>query len=152
MAMLLDINQFNKALSTWMESDIIPQYDGLKRIAATVVGAMVTRNSTKMFEQNKHLLATFDIVTPEGWINGDELIAVLHSIFEHQEKLPLGGLIYSEADLERLHEIMKQYAISESMSNGNNNGNSNNGNSLNGNTNNGYSALNNRVMNIASKK
>lgn len=140
MSTLLDINQFNKALTTWIESDILPQYDGLKRIAATVVGAMITRNSTKMFEQNKHLLASFDIVTPDGWINGDEVIAVLHSIFEHQEKLPLGGLVYSESDLNRLHEIMKQYAISEvsEVSNGNNNGN-NNGNS------NTYN-LNNRLL------
>lgn len=125
--MLLGIEQFNKALSTWIDSDIIPQYDGVKRIAATIVGAMVLRNSAKMFEQNKHLLSTFDIVTPEGWINGDEVITILNSIFEHQEKLPLGGLIYSKKDLERLHEIMKQFAISDAdTTQENNNGTVNN--------------------------
>lgn len=109
MSVLLDVDRACLAISTWLDKEVCPQLDGLRRFGASMLSTMVSRHGANFVQGYAPHLKMLGLMTDEDKLNWDEIKLLLENTFEREPKFHYAGLAFTKDDVQKLGEVMKSF-------------------------------------------
>lgn len=98
------------ALGQFLEQELVPQADGLRKVMLYMAMPVVASKSAEMVEQYKPAIKALGAWTDDGMIDLDVLYPRLKDAVHKAGKVPVMGIIFDESDVDKLQAIAQQYA------------------------------------------
>lgn len=98
------------ALGQYLEQELAPKADGLRKVMLYMAIPVLGTQTQQLFEQYKPAIKALGAMTEDGMIDLDVLYPRLKDAVHRAGKVPVMGVIFDEADVDKLHAIAKQLA------------------------------------------
>lgn len=112
---MITLEQAQRGLTKYIDNDILPHINGLKKIGVGMYAALAIENLKNAYQQNKDnpvisMIAVFD---ENDMIDIDKVYDVVYPMFANGEKYTLGvplvgEITFTRNDLEKIYSYMKE--------------------------------------------
>ena len=98
------------ALGQYLEQELTPQAEGLRRVALYMAIPILSDKAQKMATRYKPMLEALDMMTPDGMLDLDVLYTRTKDAMHKAGKTAVFGVIFSEEDVEKIYALAKPLA------------------------------------------
>lgn len=98
------------ALGQYLEQELAPQAEGLRRVALYMAIPILSGKAQEMATHYKPMLEALGMITPDGMLDLDVLYARTKDAMHKAGKTAAFGVIFSEEDVDKICALAKPLA------------------------------------------